>query len=147
MESMPFLFRRISESFLTEVVISLIAVLLIRYRVFPEDYSSAIRLIMIALVFIAAGNWIYLADYLLGIRRIWVYLRVNMTAYTIMSMVVVIMSHFDFEPVYTYLFFPYKLLFYAGFDKTFSAIVVSMLNYVMCLLMPLIFSGHLRHEI
>lgn len=147
MKRMPFLFRRIAESFFIEIVVSLIAVMLIRFRVFPKDYSVSIKLIIISLGIIGVGNWVYLADFLLGIRNIGVYFRVNMTVYAVMSLVVIIMSHFELEPAYTYLFFPYKLLFYAGFDKTLSAIVVSMINFVMCLLMPLIFSGRLRHEI
>ena len=144
---MPFFYKRLVEVFFYEILISVIAVKIIDWKVIPETYTSCIRLIVVCLLVLLVPTWHSLADYLLGIRRIKTYFRVNGAVYCIMTAVVMLLANYNVEPVYTYLFFPYKLLFYAGFDKVFSAMVVSIINFVMVFLMPLIFSEHLKHQI
>ncbi len=143
----PFFAKRLIEVFFYEIIISFLAVKLIDWHVLPETYSVSIKLIIGCILILLIPTWNSLADYLLGVRRMKVYLKVNILVYLILSGVAVGMAYFDLEPYYTYLFFPYKLLYFAGFDKVFSASVVSLVNFVMVFLMPLVFSERLKHQI
>ena len=143
----PFLLKRTIETILLEIIISFFGVTLVNLEIVPMTYSAYVKLILVLMVVKSIITWRFLEGYILGVRDTEVYLRVNILVYVIITAIVLIMALLKVEPVYTYLFFVYKLIRYVGYSRAISAAFVSLFNFALVILMPFVYSRDLMHQI
>ncbi len=135
---MPFLPRRILETFLAEGAISAAFTFLFRTAVLLSTRNTVIAAMLLALVINFILLFIFCRGYILSIRKLKIYYRVNMTVMVILTAVSVAVAYIDIEPIFTWAFFPFKLFyFWLGLDKALSALAVGGMFILVTALIPL----------
>ncbi|MBR5155093.1 MAG: hypothetical protein IKW62_01240 [Clostridia bacterium] len=67
------------------------------------------------------------------------YYKINISVFLIFATVNLVMAYFNLEPVYTYLFLPYKMFTLLGETKLGSAFIVNLIMLVMICIVPWIY--------
>lgn len=133
---MPLLFTRLREQFFSEIIISFISVLIIQAGFIPETVSCIVPVMAICLIINTIYNIRCLTDYLLYVDDLIIYLKTNLTVLLIFTLTSGIMALADFEPLYTYLFFPYKIGMFLGSSKAYSVFSVNAISLIITLIIP-----------
>lgn len=126
---MPFLFRRLAELFGAEIILSVVVAVMCMTGVLPGNYTFAaiISAVMLAvnLIWQFIALWAYrrYCGELTGI-----FYRTNFFAVGMLTIVTSLAAVMNFEPLYTYMFMPFKLFYYMGLcGKYISALLVDAL--------------------
>lgn len=141
----PSLLKRTVQIFGIEIVLSLIGVLLVVSGFVPMNYSAYINLILVLQLVKIIVLWRLFTRSIYKIKDVTLHRRVTLTAYAIVTAVVWVMAFFNIEPVYTYLFFLFKILRYTGCTRFLSAVFVSLYNFILVIFISGIFVQQIRH--
>lgn len=138
---MPFFFQRVAEYFLSEILISAFFFIFLQNGLNEPSISTNFVAMMLSIIF----NVMYLSICLKGY---WISVRNKVLYYKVNIIVLLVFAAFNtlclsYEPLYTFLFFHYKILTLVGVNKAISALVVHIIMLINIIALPRmnIFSG------
>ncbi len=133
---MPFLFARLRETFIFEILISVIFAFLFYTGVLASTNigSGIIMLFCIGLILIHLHKC--LVEYYLFAGERELYYITNFTVLIIFASLNIVMAAFNAEPYYTWLFLPYKVFTQLGLGKVMSAALVHLTKICFVLWIP-----------
>lgn len=134
---MPFIKRRIAEFFLPEIFLSAIFTFLFRHGYMYETQKTTIIIMVICLIVGGIHLFRSLLGYMFFAQSKAVYLKVNLTAFTVFFSVNLIMGSTNCEPLYTYLFLPYKFFTFYGMSKVQSLLLINAVKLLFVFVVPL----------
>lgn len=136
---MPFLKLRVIETFVITFILSLIVSGLFYYNVFEMTRGNCAAAIIICLAVNILLHYLCHRRHLLTVFLLHIYYRVNITAVLIVSLAALLLACFNIEPLFTFLFSPYKLWNIAcGFSKVQSVLTTSGIYLAVTLITPAI---------
>lgn len=136
---MPFLKLRVIETFIITVILSLIVSGLFYYNIFEMTRGNCAAAIIICLAVNIVLQYVCHRRHLLTVFLLHIYYRVNITAVLIVSLAALFLACFNIEPLFTFLFSPYKLWNIAcGFSKVQSVLTTSGIYLAVTLITPAI---------
>lgn len=124
---MPFFSKRLLETILPQVIISVVLVMIIDNFLPNSTRETYFILILIALVFYIILQVRNMLGYWFAFPDMETFYKTNFAAYGVLFLINMIMVVPDTGPVYTWLFLPYKLFVMAGIYKTVSAFLVHLI--------------------
>ena len=133
---MPFLKRRIIEFFVPEMILSAIFTFLFRHGYMYETPRTTVIIIFVCLITGGIHLFRSLLGYMFFSQNKEVYLKVNLTAFAVFFSVNLLMGCLNCEPLYTYLFLPYKLFTFYGMSKVQSLLVINAVKLLFVLALP-----------
>ena len=133
---MPFLFQRIVEYSLSQILPSLFFAIFLQNG--AKEPSASVEFAVMAVCIVL--NIIYLlrclVEYWLYAKKTNVYYKVNIVAFIIFMVVNIIMAVLLSDSVYTHLFFQYKILTLLGVHKIISALVIHAIMFTCIVALP-----------
>ena len=133
---MPFLFQRIAEYSLSQILPSLFFAIFLQNG--AKEPSASVELSVMAVCIVL--NVIYLLkcllEYWIYAEKKVVYYRVNIAVFIIFMAVNITMAALSSDSVYTYLFFQYKILTLLGVHKIISALTVHAIMFTCIVTLP-----------
>ena len=106
---MPFFIKRLTEYFLVEIVLASLSTMLFNIGIIHQT-RTAVATVMLICLAVNIGHHVYcLTEYINYVNDLIVYLKTNLTVLFIFAGINVLMAYFNIEPIYTFLFLPYKI--------------------------------------
>ena len=133
---MAFLKRRILETFLTEILISLLFAALINTDSIEIISSVTISFTAFSFLLFFAFYAYFLMCHLANVRDLIVFLKTNLAVQLVFMVINLIFVFLNFETAYTYLFLPYKAGMHLGLEKLESAFYTNLIIFVLILFVP-----------
>ena len=133
---MPFFKRRFFEYVLAQMVPSVIFTYLFTHNLIAQTYAACVIVCTVCIVGNMAFQFMCLEDYLYSRESYKEYYRVNLTVFLIYAVVGTLLAYINIEPLYTYLFMPYKLFTFFNVSKVTSNVVINLLMIVLVFLVP-----------
>ena len=137
---MRFFGIRFKETLLTQFIVSVIASAVFHFDILEQTKKGCAYVMLLCIVINGVKLFLDLKGYRLfsGVHRREFY-KVNFTVTGIMTAVAVIMAKLNLEPVYTWLFFPFKILYTLwGLPKSVSAFLVGAVFIIITAVVPFI---------
>lgn len=126
---MPFIFRRLFELFGVGIVLSVIITVLGGMQIIASTHYAGIILAGAQILFNLVFQFFALRAYHRRFRR-WrgIYFRTNLFATSMFMMAAMFFSLTEIEPLFTYMFMPFKFFYYCfHIEKFISALLVGLL--------------------
>ena len=133
---MPFLIKRFIEYFLPEVILSAVFALLFNMNILLQT-RALVSVVTSVILIISTWYQIYcLKEYLKFVNDITPYLKTNLIVFMIFAVLNLTLAYFNVEPIYTFLFLPYKLGMLLGLSKLSSAAIINGIMLLIILIVP-----------
>ena len=133
---MPFFIKRLTEYFLVEIVLASLSTMLFNIGIIHQT-RTAVATVMLICLAVNIGHHVYcLTEYINYVNDLIVYLKTNLTVLFIFAGINVLMAYFNIEPIYTFLFLPYKIGMLLGMDKVISALSVNSIMSILIFMIP-----------
>lgn len=133
---MVLFWRRLAESFVVEIALSILFAAIVSIEIVSKAEWLAGTLTAVCLLLNLVFHVYFLREYLNFDDDLVPYFTVNLAVLFIFAAVNVYMSVEGVEPVYTYMFLPYKLGMYLGMEKTVSAFTINAFMAIFVFLIP-----------
>ncbi len=131
---MPFFMRRAAEYFLSEFLISAFFAIFLQNGAKEPSILTNLAAMGLGIVLNIIYLSICLEAYWISVRNKILYYRVNIVV--LMVFMVFNMLVLAIEPLYTYMFFHYKILTLFGVNKLISALVIHLIMLINIIALP-----------
>lgn len=141
-----FLQKRIARIFIVEILFSFICVCIAKFGLVENDFKSYFNLNLFFQALKIVVLWKISTRKIYRSHRITKSFRANIIAYSVVTVVVLLMAIFNFEPIYTYMFFMFKLFHYGGYNRFVSALFVSLYNYSVVMFICMVHTNIINYN-
>lgn len=131
--------QRFLEVFGFEMGLAAIFSLMVRLEIIKSTTFSNVVMAVVSIVMMLAFYGFTLHSFLAEVsNKPKIYLGVNVTIVSLLVAIAIVLSIINWEPYFTILYMPFKLLSYMNLNKVLSACVVGALFIAQVFVMPYI---------